>query len=238
MTVKCPSSNPNHVVLEEELQAIEVNTRQQKKDKTWHKERQMRLTASNFGRIVKSTDRCDKEKLARSMITPRPLNSDHIPALNHGIRYESVAIEKYSELNGICVQPCGLFVSADRPYLAATPDGIIDDTHLIEVKCPFSAKDSSISPNTVSFLSADGTLDMNHNYYYQIQGQLYCADRQYCTFIIFTLNDMKCLRIDRNDVFIGEMLKKLENFHIDYHKPQILEKFLYKEYNRYSFSEK
>ena len=49
---------------------------------------------------------------------------------------------------------------------------------------------------------------------------------------------VKCLRIDRNDVFIGEMLKKLENFHIDYHKPQILEKLLYKEYNRYSFSEK
>lgn len=50
--------------------------------------------------------------------------------------------ELKSELLGheVRVEDCGLFVDAQRPWLAASPDGLVTDgpdRWLLEVKCPF-----------------------------------------------------------------------------------------------------
>ena len=41
----------------------------------------------------------------------------------------------------VTVQDCGLFIDAQRPWLAASPDGIVTDSltgqWLLEVKCPY-----------------------------------------------------------------------------------------------------
>ncbi len=39
------------------------------------------------------------------------------------------------------VQPCGLFVTNDMPYLRATSDGVIYDDGIIKIKCPSSCSD-------------------------------------------------------------------------------------------------
>ena len=38
--------------------------------------------------------------------------------------------------SGRCVKQCGLFVDTDTGYLAASPDGVIDQDTLVEIKCP------------------------------------------------------------------------------------------------------
>ncbi|GFV45497.1 yqaJ domain-containing protein [Trichonephila clavipes] len=37
------------------------------------------------------------------------------------------------------VKICGLFVDKDKPFLCASPDGLVGDG-LIEIKCPYSAR--------------------------------------------------------------------------------------------------
>lgn len=37
--------------------------------------------------------------------------------------------------------PCGLFVDKMLMFLAASPDGLIDDDSIAEIKCPVSIKD-------------------------------------------------------------------------------------------------
>lgn len=40
----------------------------------------------------------------------------------------------------VTVEACGLFIHAQRPWLAASPDGLVTDgpdRWLLEVKCPF-----------------------------------------------------------------------------------------------------
>jgi hypothetical protein len=32
--------------------------------------------------------------------------------------------------------PAGFFIRPDYPFLGTSPDGVIDDEYLIEVKCP------------------------------------------------------------------------------------------------------
>jgi hypothetical protein len=34
--------------------------------------------------------------------------------------------------------PAGFFIRPDYPFLGTSPDGVIDDEYLIEVKCPYS----------------------------------------------------------------------------------------------------
>ena len=86
----------------------------------------------------------------------------------------------------LSVEECGLFVSLDKGYLAASPDGIVGKDGLVEVKCPIICRDNNIEDlarQDISFcLQYDETEDKlrlkrNHNYYYQIQGQLHIANR-------------------------------------------------------------
>ena len=57
---------------------------------------------------------------------------------------------------------CGIFVSKTHPYLAASPDAIIDDDKLVEIKCPYIAKHYEISEDTVSYLKwVNDTLELD-----------------------------------------------------------------------------
>ena len=42
------------------------------------------------------------------------------------------------------VKLAGLFVDLNLPYLAASPDGLIGDDSIIEIKCPISIKDLTL----------------------------------------------------------------------------------------------
>ena len=42
--------------------------------------------------------------------------------------------------------PCGLFIRSDY-YLAVTPDGLVGDNAIVEVKCPYTGINSMIEPS-------------------------------------------------------------------------------------------
>ncbi len=92
-----------------------------------------------------------------------------------------------------------LFVSTENPWLAGTPDGLVHDPDstqplgLLEIKNPYSVREMTISKAVEKpffYLEKKGNdiyqLKPRHNYYYQVQCQLYCADRLWCDFVIST----------------------------------------------------
>lgn len=88
----------------------------------------------------------------------------------------------------------GLFVDFDLPYLAASPDGLVGDDSIIEIKCPFSIKDftpmEAYNEKKLKFMEIQSNnliLKKTHIYYYQVQGQLHITNRQFCYFIVWTL---------------------------------------------------
>ena len=156
----------------------------------------------------------------------------------HGRRYESLVVEKYEDLTNTKTRECGLFVSAQNPMLGASPDRIVNDKLLVEVKCPYVARNREISSSTVpylKFINDELVLDVNHSYYYQIQGQLYCAEREYCDLVVYTFKDIKVIRILRDDNFIENMIEKLIDFYNNHFKDTIVEKYLFRDYNRHTF---
>lgn len=159
----------------EAVASVCANTVGQSQNFMWLEERTKRLHSSSFGRICKMTERTDKEKLAVQLTLVNKLNT---PAVKHGRKYESVALRQFETITGKSVRSCGIYVCESAPFLGCSPDGILDGATLIEVKCPYVARDNKISPQTVPYVKqADDSfeLDHKHDYYYQIQGQLMCT---------------------------------------------------------------
>lgn len=95
-----------------------------------------------------------------------------------------------------------------------------------------------IHTKTVPFLKEeDGHifLDNNHDYFYQVQRQLFCTGATSCNFVIYTFKDFKCIHVKRDDIFINNMVKKLQEFYEKYFKSAVLQRLFYKEYSKYSF---
>ena len=103
------------------------------------------------------------------------------------------------------------------PFLGASPDGVIDDCTIIEIKCPYRSRDYAITPQTVPYLSKDPetgvwSLKSSHSYYYQVQGQLLLTGRTTCIFIVYTSKDMVTCAISADSEHQKMMLTKLISF--------------------------
>lgn len=205
-------------------------TKEQSNSKMWYKERMWRLTSSNFGTICHMTTRRDKDKLCEDLASTKRIKH---PAVIYGKQFEEVAIENFQQIYGKSIVKSGLHVLKEFPFLAASPDGIVvGEDAVVEVKCPFSFKDLEITTtNHPPYLKTDNTnflkLDRNHNYYYQIQGQLAISKTKLCYFIVYTKQNMIVEEIvfDKN-FWDNAALPKLILF-FDYYCKFICETLIY-----------
>lgn len=150
----------------------------------WKVERSIRLilyTASNFGKVCKL-----RETTSRGNTVKRILYSTFSgnSSTNYGIENEPIARISFEKEINLKIKPTGLFVDKSYHFLAASPDGLIEDDAIIEIKCPYTIKDltpeDSIQCGKLKFATVtDGKLKLktNDKYYYQIQGQLYITQR-------------------------------------------------------------
>ncbi|KAJ8926715.1 hypothetical protein NQ314_020890 [Rhamnusium bicolor] len=114
-------------------------------------------------------------------------------ATSWGKDHAPIAINEFEKINNVKVQECGLFVDPLEPYLGASPDGLIEEDAIIEGKRPKNI--SSLTPlegiknRKIKFAKIENNkmkLNKNHNYYYQVQGQLHVTKRDYYIFIVWT----------------------------------------------------
>lgn len=125
---------------------------------------------------------------------------------------------------------CGLFVDLDKSFLAASPDGLIGDDAIIEIKCPY--KISEMSPKEAienkiidcCILENDMLkLKRTHNYYYQVQGQLHVTQRKFCYFVLWSPKGMLFEKIERDEEFWKNIEPKLESFFFECLLPEIID---------------
>ena len=57
-----------------------------------------------------------------------------------GLHKEPVAIAQFSQERHVTVTVSGLIVDEEFPFLAASPDGLVGENEIVEVKCPASAR--------------------------------------------------------------------------------------------------
>jgi hypothetical protein len=140
--------------------------------------------------------------------------------LAHGQDFEPVARRCYINETGNQVTPCGLVISKDFHFHAASPDGLVTDITgekgLLEIKCPFCLNEQplevtgrptctctpyvDIAAKLPSYCINDGNsvkLKETHRYYAQVQGQMGITGRYWCDFVVFTGHATQGLHIQR-----------------------------------------
>lgn len=224
-------------VTTEEREKIQRNTLQQSHSQDWIEQRKKRLTASIFGKICKRKNYISCAPLVKSIVTSKDLS--HIPSIAYGKENEEQALQQLAHQENIKISKCGLFVHKTYCFLAATPDGIFKDkeekTGVVEVKCPHAAKDmnpeNAIKEKKITFWKYDKKnklfiVDKNHNYYYQIQGQLEVTEQNICVFAVWTGKNqpMKVEYIERDEQFWKtKMLPPLTKFFYNCLLPELID---------------
>ena len=169
-----------------------------------------RLTPSGFKKLMTSGRGKDKElgdtaiKYIMSIILERlgvEKRELWTPALQWGIDNEPGAVIAYETATGQMVQPCGHEVHTDFPFVGGTPDGLIGDEGIIEIKCPDVSENHF--GNIVSGLQIS-------DYYDQMQGYLWITGRQWCDFVSFDPRfpgglKLNVQRVERDEARIAEI---------------------------------
>lgn len=108
-------------------------------------------------------------------ITGRPAGSFFNAAMKWGIEQEAQARELYELMRLIDVTEVGLVDHPEIPMAAASPDGLVGDDGLIEIKCPNS--------NTHAQFIEDQKIP--GKYMKQMQWQMECTGREWCDYVSY-----------------------------------------------------
>ena len=150
----------------------------------WFNARKGKLTASNFGAAAGVNPWVTRRKALRQVLGLEKFSGSNEACL-WGTKNEKNAIKDYMVRTGNVVKSKGLFTHKTYPWIGGSPDGLVGDEGIIEVKCPFSnmVPHARIPPH----------------YYCQVNGLLEILDRQWCDFISWTPYEMKIYRVYRDD---------------------------------------
>lgn len=185
-------------------------TKAQSQSESWRSERLVRLTASTALDAVKIGKLLISEGARNAAIRANKYISVHLWRLDadlqtiwmkYGLESEPKAIAKYEDQTKKNVTSTGLWVNPKYPFLGCSPDGLVDEDGLLEIKSLKLFKDheiekiskngSSVVPKETlarqCFVIKDGkcVLKESHSYYHQIQFQLLVTERTYCDFVLY-----------------------------------------------------
>jgi putative phage-type endonuclease len=198
---------------------LETLTRGQSGSSLWFKAREARLTASNFHNICTCKDKQSTAKtLKYRTASPDALNE----AMRYGRNCEEFVFktmcEKFRD-----VRQCGFYLHPRFNFIGATPDGLVGNDSVLEIKCLHKLRGSDQRPDWLMVEDGLFKLVPTHKYYYQIQGEMMCAGRGHCILAVYhqtrTLGcQIYTVFVERDKKFIAAMLKKLILFWVTYYQ--------------------
>lgn len=212
--------------------AIERNTILQRDSSEWLEIRKNIITASNFGPICKRKISKDTAPLVKNILYKK--NLSHVAAIAHGIENEQQALQKIQMQENVSIEPCGLFIDQEYPFIGATPDGLIGDEMIVEVKCPFSAskigfkkatEENKIQVLKFSKKTQSITINKKSDWFFQVQGQLRVTGRQKCLLGIWVGENepVHVEKIVKDDIFWETIMKpKIVHFYMNCLLPEII----------------
>lgn len=176
------------------------------RSKEWFDARRGRITGSNVGAALGINPYKTPEDLIRQMVREyHGADPEFVSnvATEHGTFHEDGAQAEYEMETGNKVQECGFFAYED--WLGASPDGLVGEEGLIEIKCPFGKRKDE-KPKFK-------TLEEQPHYHAQIQVELICTNRDWCDFYQWAPGGTLIERVYSNDNWASMYMPKLIEFH-------------------------
>ena len=164
----------------------------------WFKARQGRLTASNFGTAAGVNPYSSRKKALR-IANGSEAWTGNTQACQWGTQNERNAVKDYMVRTGNVVVSKGFFTHPHYDWLGGSPDGLVGDEGMIEVKCPFIKQ----TPHA----------RIPVYYYCQVNGLLEILGRNWCDFVSWTPTSMKIYRVYRDDLLWQYLLDRYTWFY-------------------------
>ena len=161
------------------------------------------ITASKFKDVLAGgagkTRRAYMYQIASEAITGERIETFSNEYMEWGTKTEPQARSMYELRSGNRVEEVS-FIRHDTIKAGCSPDGLIDDDGMIEIKCP------KTSTQIETFLG--GKMPTGHNA--QVQGQMWVSGRKWCDFVSFDprINGAAsylCVRVNRDDEYIQKL---------------------------------
>ncbi len=180
----------------------------------WFDQRLGKATASRIADIVAktksgpSTSRANyAAQLVAERLTGNPAESFTNGAMQWGVDTEAEARDAYRQHSLADVAECGFI---DHPTLAmsgASPDGLVGDDGMVEIKCP----------NTATQIATLLGGSVPAKYLTQMMWQMACTGRQWCDFASYDPRLPETMRlfvqrVERDDERIAELEAEVTAF--------------------------
>ena len=171
----------------------------------WQALRVGKLSASRVADMlatVKTGESASRKNLKADLIVERLTNqkteSFTNGAMSWGVETEPQARAAYEVMTGNFVDQIAFVDHPTISMFGCSPDGLVDDEGLIEIKCP----------NSATHLEYLETQTIPKKYITQMQTQLCVTGRKWCDFVSFDPRlpeplNLLIIRVDRDDEYIS-----------------------------------
>ena len=176
----------------------------------WYQARCAIPTGSGFSKIITSAGKASTQadaymnEIIAQILIGKPVQVfQKTEWMERGNELEQEAADMYEFMNDEQVEKCGFFLHDDK-IAGASPDRLVGDKGLLEIKCP--------APHThVKYLLRQS---VDSSYIPQVQGQMWVAEREWCDWFSY-YPDMQPVqvRVERDDAYIAAMEKAVSEFH-------------------------
>lgn len=180
----------------------------------WFAERVGKVTASRVADVVARTKSgwgASRANYMAELIAERLTGAKSEgfvnAAMQHGIDTEPQARDAYSFYAGVDVEQVGFIAHPTIEMSGASPDGLVGNDGLVEIKCPSTAT------------HIDTLLDgkVPERYVLQMQWQMACTGRKWCDFVSFDPRMPESMRlfikrVERDEKLIQSLEKDVELF--------------------------
>lgn len=181
----------------------------------WKAARMGHVTASGIANVMaKGKDKSEaitrfkyKVQIVAERMTGVSAESYSNAAMEWGVEQEGFAVIAYESQRNVLVDKTGFWLHPEIKWLGVSPDRLVDEDGIIEVKCP----------NTTTHLGYLFENRIPPDYYKQIQCQLWVTGRDWCDFVSFDprlpkRNQLLIVRTVRDEKIIEEMQAETEKF--------------------------
>lgn len=148
-----------------------------------------------------------KNRIIAERLTGVPAETYQNAAMQWGVDQEDNARTAYEASRGVFVQEMGIALHPTLLHTHASPDGLVGDDGLIEIKCP----------NTTTHIETLRVKKAPSKYINQMFWQMRCTDRQWCDFVSYDPRlpshlQLFVTRVERDDVAIAGLELKVAEF--------------------------
>lgn len=154
----------------------------EQRTESWFSERAGKVTASKIADLMAKTKtgygagRANyMAQLVAERLTGEPTQGFSNAAMQWGIDTEPQARAMYEFQTGLTVVQVGFIHHPTIPMSGASPDGLVGDSGLVEIKCP----------NTATHIETLRGGGIDRKYLLQMHWQMICTERQWCDFVSF-----------------------------------------------------